>query len=304
MTELTRVPDTGADSAVSAFVDFVRATRSPHTTAAYASDLRLVGAALTVPLAEAGTGALQRWVADELARGRSARTVRRRAAALRSFYEHLSELGERADNPARALQLPRNPRRLPRPLAPATIARLLHSPNVTTPAGLRDRALLETLYAAALRVSEATTLSVGDVDLSRRLLHVFGKGAKQRVVPFGRPAADALRRYLTRGRPKLASNRGCDQGLFLNHRGARLTRAGAWLIVKHHAAAVGLGELHPHTLRHSCATHLLEGGADTRTVQELLGHSDLQATQIYLLVSDRRRREVYMRAHPHAREYI
>src|SRR5207247_4338226 len=171
----------------------------------------------------------------------------------------------------------------------------------TQPRDLRDRALAELLYGAGLRVSEAVSLECGGVDLENRLVRCLGKGDKERVVPIGRQAAEALRRYLSRGRPHL--DRRHRPELFLNAKGGPLTRAGAFLILRRRAEKAGLdpARVHPHLLRHSFATHLLEGGADLRSVQELLGHADLGTTELYTHVSDRRRRELYFRAHPHAR---
>jgi integrase/recombinase XerD len=166
---------------------------------------------------------------------------------------------------------------------------------------MRDKALVELLYGGGLRVSEAVGLERAAVDLDERLVRCLGKGNKERIVPIGRSAADALRRYLAHGRPYL--DRRLRPELFLNARGGPLTRAGAFLIVRRLAEKAGLDpeRVHPHLLRHSFATHLLEGGADLRSVQEMLGHADLATTQIYTHVSDRRRREAYFQAHPHAR---
>jgi len=165
---------------------------------------------------------------------------------------------------------------------------------------MRDRALVELMYGAGLRVSETRGLGRGAVDLDARLVRAFGKGSKERIVPLGRPAADALRRYIAMGRPHL--DRRSRPELFLNARGGPLTRAGAFLILRRLAERAGLepGRVHPHLLRHSFATHLLEGGADLRSVQEMLGHADLSTTELYTHVSDRRRRELYFQAHPHA----
>src|SRR4029077_6238284 len=166
---------------------------------------------------------------------------------------------------------------------------------------LRDRALVELLYGAGLRVSEAVGLERAGVDLDQRLVRALGKGSKERIVPIGRPAVEALRRYLARGRPYL--DRRHRPELFLNARGGALTRSGAVLVLRRLAGAAGLepDRVHPHLLRHSFATHLLEGGADLRSVQEMLGHADLATTQIYTHVSDKRRREAYFQAHPHAK---
>src|ERR671924_641530 len=224
-----------------------------------------------------------------------------RTAALRSFFRHQTLLGTRGDNPAAELELPRRIRRLPRTLSPAEAERLVEAAAGTQPRDLRDRALVELLYGAGLRVSEAVSLERGGVDLDGRLVRCIGKGSKERVVPIGRQAGEALRRYLARGRPFL--DRRHRPELFLNAKGGPLTRAGAFLILRRLAAPAGAQpeRIPPHLLRPSFATHLLEGGADLRSVQELLGHADLATTELYTHVSDRRRRELYFQAHPHAR---
>ena len=211
-------------------------------------------------------------------------------------------LGARADNPAAELELPRRRRTLPRTLSPGEVERLIDAAAGTTPRALRDRALVELLYGAGLRVSEAVGARPRGVDLEHRLVRAFGKGSKERIVPIGREAVEALRRYLSRGRPFL--DRRHRPELFLNAQGGALTRAGAFLILRRLAEKAGLEpeRIHPHLLRHSFATHLLEGGADLRSVQEMLGHADLATTELYTHVSDRRRRELYFQAHPHARQ--
>jgi integrase/recombinase XerD len=210
-------------------------------------------------------------------------------------------LGARADNPAAALQLPKRTRRLPRTLSPSEAERLIDAAAGTTPRSLRDAALVELLYGAGLRVGEAVGLERSGVDLEQRLVRCIGKGGKERVVPVGRAAVEALRLYLARGRPFLDARHRPE--LFLNARGGALTRAGAFLILRKLAEKAGLepGRVHPHLLRHSFATHLLEGGADLRSVQEMLGHADLATTELYTHVSDSRRRALYFQAHPHAR---
>jgi integrase/recombinase XerD len=211
-------------------------------------------------------------------------------------------LGTRGDNPAADLDLPKRRRTLPRTLSPGEAERLIDAANGTTPRALRDRALVELLYGAGLRVSEAVGLERNGVDLDERLVRCVGKGSKERVVPVGREAVESLRRYLARGRPYL--DRRHRPELFLNAQGGALTRAGAFFILRRLAETAGLepGRVHPHLLRHSFATHLLEGGADLRSVQEMLGHADLSTTELYTHVSDRRRRELYFQAHPHARK--
>ena len=195
----------------------------------------------------------------------------------------------------------KNRPKLPRTLSPREAERLIEAAAGTQPRALRDAALVELLYGAGLRVSEAVGLERAGVDLDERLVRCTGKGGKERVVPIGRAATEALRRYVSRGRPYL--DRRFRAELFLNHRGGPLTRAGAFLILRKLAEKAGLeaGRVHPHLLRHSFATHLLEGGADLRSVQEMLGHADLATTELYTHVTDKRRRETYFAAHPHAR---
>jgi integrase/recombinase XerD len=295
MTARTRDPD------VEGFLALLAASRSPRTVAAYRRDLASVADRLGRPVASAKLDELERYVAELRAAGLAPSTIARRIAAVRSFFLHLVLVGRVQENPAAALELPRRHRRLPRTLSPGEAERLLEAAAGTTPRALRDRALAELLYGGGLRVSEAVGLERGGVDLERRLVRALGKRDRERVVPIGRAAADALRRYLAHGRPHL--ERRPRPELFLNAQGGPLTRAGAFLILRRLAGKAGLEpeRVHPHLLRHSFATHLLEGGADLRSVQELLGHADLSTTELYTHVSDRRRREAYFAAHPHAR---
>jgi integrase/recombinase XerD len=298
----TREPDVnGNDPAVAGFLALLATRRAPRTVDAYRRDLANLTSFLGHSPTSARTEDIESWLSDLRARGQAPSSVARRAAAARTFYRHLVALGERADNPAADVDLPRRRERLPRSLSLREVERLIEAANGTTPRSLRDRALIELLYGAGLRVSEAVGLGRGDVDLEARLVRCVGKGEKERVVPLGSEAVAALRRYLSRGRPYL-DRRHCPD-LFLNAQGGSLTRAGAFLIVRRLAAKAGLDpeRVHPHLLRHSFATHLLEGGADLRSVQEMLGHADLGTTELYTHVSDRRRRETYFQAHPHAR---
>ena len=296
-TRPTRAPD----PAVRGFLALLAARRAPRTVDAYRRDLADLAGFLDGLPAAASTDNLQAWLADLRARGQAPSSIVRRAAAARSFYNHLVLLGQREDNPAADLDLPRRRTRLPRTLSPGEVERLIQAANGTTPRALRDRALVELLYGAGLRVSEAVGLDRGRIDLENRLVRCLGKGDKERIVPLGREGVEAVRRYLSRGRPYL--DRRHRPELFLNAQGGALTRAGAFLILRRLAAKAGLDptRVHPHLLRHSFATHLLEGGADLRSVQEMLGHSDLSTTEIYTHVSDTRRRDTYFRAHPHAR---
>src|SRR5436189_366383 len=289
------------DPELEGFLALLAATRAPRTVDAYRRDLDDLAGRLRRPLHAVTTEELERYLAELRAEGRSSATIARRTAAARSFFRHLVLLGRRTDNPAAAVALPRKARRLPRTLSPSEAERLIDAAAGTTPRSLRDRALVELLYGAGLRVSEAVGLGKTDVDLEQRLVRCIGKGNKERIVPVGRHAVEALRRYLAHGRPYLDKRHRPE--LFLNAQGGALTRAGAFLILRRLAGRAGLEpeRVHPHLLRHSFATHLLEGGADLRSVQEMLGHADLGTTELYTHVSDRRRRDVYFRSHPHAR---
>ena len=289
-------------AAVDSFLAFSATRLAPRTVDAYRRDLADFAARLGRSPADATPDELAEYVASLRAAGRAATTIARRVAAIRSFFRHQVLIGARADNPATELELPRRRRTLPRTLSQGEAVRLIEAAAGTTPRSLRDRALVELLYGAGLRVSEAVGLDRSGVDLERRLVRCIGKGSKERIVPIGREAAESLRRYLARGRPYLDKRHRPE--LFLNAQGGTLTRAGAFLILRRLAAKAGLEpeRVHPHLLRHSFATHLLEGGADLRSVQEMLGHADLSTTERYTHVSDRRRRELYFQAHPHARK--
>jgi integrase/recombinase XerD len=295
MTGLTRDPE------VEGFLAVAAARLAPRTLEAYRRDLEALGNWLKRRPSSATRDDLERYLAELRAKGLAGSTIARRLAAVRSFFRHQVLIGAREDNPAAEIDPPRRPRRLPRTLSPGEAERLVEAAAGTTPRALRDHALVELLYGAGLRVSEAVGLDRGGVDLDQRLVRSLGKGDKERVVPIGRSATEALRRYLARGRPHL--DRCHRTELFLNAQGGPLTRAGAFLILRRLAEKAGLesGRVHPHLLRHSFATHLLEGGADLRSVQEMLGHADLATTELYTHVTDRRRREAYYAAHPHAR---
>jgi len=296
----TPAPDP-RDPDVEGFLALLAARRAPKTVEAYRRDLRQLGAYLGKPIAKATLEELERYTAQLRADGLSGATIARRTAAARSFYRHQQLLGARDDNPAAAIKLPRRAKPLPKTLSPGEAERLIQAAAGTQPRALRDQALVELLYGAGLRVSEAIGLEKAGVDLDDRLVRVIGKGGKERVVPIGRHAAQALLRYLGRGRPYLDVRHRPE--LFLNARGGPLTRAGAFLFLRKLAEKAWLDpqRVHPQLLRHSFATHLLEGGADLRSVQEMLGHADLSTTELYTHVTDRRRRQLYFQAHPHAR---
>jgi integrase/recombinase XerD len=227
-------------------------------------------------------------------------TIHRKSACLRSFYRHLRRDGLLDTDPTATLSTPRRSRKLPHVLTRGEVEELLAQPRGTEPAALRDRALLEVMYACGLRASEAIGLELMDVDTDDGVLRARGKGSKERVVPIGQAALKALRTYLERGRPKLVKG-APEAHLFVNFRGGHLTRQGLYKIVRRHAQTAGLADrMSPHTLRHTFATHLLAGGCDLRSVQEMLGHADVSTTQLYTHLSSERLKDVYFRAHPRA----
>jgi len=290
-----------------AYLEFERGL-SRNTLDAYRSDLLQLGGYLGrigVSIQDAAHGDLAGFL-DDLAAGAEDRppvapaTLQRKVACLRSFYRHLRREGILDHDPTADLRAPRKSQKLPHVLSRSDVARLLGAPRGTEPAMLRDRALLEVMYACGLRASEATGLETGDVDLRNGVLRARGKGSKERLVPVGREAVNAVRTYVERGRPALVG--AGEQGkLFVNQRGGELTRQGLYKIVQRHARTAGLeGRMSPHTLRHTFATHLLAGGCDLRAVQEMLGHADIATTQIYTHLSAERLKDVYFRAHPRA----
>ena len=232
----------------------------------------------------------------------AASSAGRTLVAVRGFHRFLAAEGETTHDPARAVTPPAPPSRLPKAIPVDAVERLLEAASLgESPISLRDRALLEVLYGSGARISEAVGLDLDDVDLDEGVVRVFGKGSKQRVVPLGSYAVRALGEYLVRGRPELAAKGPGTPAIFLGHRGRRLSRQSAWAVIRTAAERAGLEHVSPHTLRHSFATHLLDGGADVRVVQELLGHASVTTTQIYTLVTVQRLREVYAQAHPRAR---
>ncbi len=316
------------DGLVQTYLDHLTVERgmAAHTVAAYRRDLARYSryladrgvsdpAAVTTELIGAYGARLREGVRGAEEDGWSERplapaSVARALVAVRSLHRFGQAEGASVDDPARAVTPPRPPRRLPKALSIEQVQAMLAAPATDTPLGLRDAALLELLYGAGLRVSEAIELDVDDVARLVRVpagepspaLRVLGKGSKERLVPLGSYARAALDAYLIRARPGLASKGSGTPALFVNARGGRLSRQGAWGVLRQVAEAAGIAaEVSPHTLRHSFATHLLDGGADVRVVQELLGHASVTTTQIYTLVTIDHLREVYLTAHPRAR---
>ena len=273
-----------------------------NTLEAYHRDLSRLDAyahARATGVAQLTRRDLEEFVRSVMSEGLSATSTARLVASVRGFYRFLRLSGEVLENPADDLRAPRTFTALPRYLSHDEVEALLNAPDTGTPRGLRDRALLEVLYATGLRVSELVHLRFSDLHLDQGYLQCVGKGGKQRIVPLGEEAADWVRRYVSQGRPTLSKKRE-SAWLFVNARGgARLSRLGFWKLLKQHGLAAGVrSHLSPHVLRHSFATHLLERGADLRAIQTMLGHADLSTTQIYTHVLEARLRQVYDRFHP------
>jgi len=283
--------------------------RAANTLAAYRTDLR----AYVAHLDEAGLGlddvdedTVTAYLRHLRGTDRAPSSVKRAMVAVRSLHRFLAEEHEGRADPTAGVELPRTPKGLPKALSEAEVVTLLDSVTGDDPLARRDRVVLEVLYGTGARISELVGLSLGDVDLDAGLLRVFGKGSKERIVPIGGPATRALVRWLAPGgrdelEPARWARRGDEEALLLNARGGRLSRQGAWLVVKRAGERCGLADrLSPHVLRHSCATHMVDHGADVRTVQELLGHASISTTQVYTLVSAERLLAVYRSAHPRA----
>jgi integrase/recombinase XerC len=296
-------------AATQAFLNFLRVERnaSDLTVKSYADDLTHVAEYFTehtgsVPEPRfVDVGSLRAYVSWLHECGYARSTVARRLACLRSFFRYCSREGLCDTNPAKPLRTPRSGRKLPHFLTTDQVGTLLTTPPANQPAGLRDRAILETMYSAGLRVSELVGLNLTDWDRSAGILRVLGKGRKERIAPVGSYATKALDRWLEVRTPDPKAPEKQRSAMFLNRFGRRLTTRSIGRMLETHIAIAGLSQqTTPHTLRHSFATHLLDGGADLRSVQELLGHKSLTTTQIYTHVSTRRLRETYEKAHPHA----
>lgn len=298
--------DPRADDLIEDFCHHLSLERrlSPHTVTAYRRDLesldRFLGRGRS-GLAEATHGQLRRWLAQLRTLGMARSTIARKAAAVRSFYAWASRRGRVVRNPALLLSSPKLPSRLPTVLKAGEAASLVEAPAGDDPWSVRDRAILELLYGAGIRVAELCGLDVEQVDLVRRRVRVLGKGAKEREVPLGEPAAEALREYLRSPRGETMQEQGGGSALFFNRRGHRLGSRDVRALVERYGREMLVGRrVSPHTLRHSFATHLMEGGADIRAVQELLGHASLEVTQRYTHVSRRRLFGAYRDSHPRA----
>ena len=293
------------DPRVSDYLDHLQAERglSPNTIAAYRIDLRKL-VAWTKGREQSIDSLTPRdisvFVAHLRALGLSARSTGRAIHGIRGFFKFLVREERLKDDPMENVRSPKTFKPLPRFLNRTQVENLLKAPDPSNPLGLRDRAILETLYASGLRASEITKLRAENIDAEIGLLRIFGKGRKERLVPIGSSALAAILRYEQEGRARLLKNRKTKE-LFLNHSGGGLSRMGLWLIVRRHALTVGVADvLTPHVLRHSFATHLLENGADLRALQAMLGHADISTTEIYTHVTRERLRQVFDKYHPRA----
>jgi integrase/recombinase XerD len=294
------------DALVQRFLDYMLVERglSSHTIASYGRDIaQFVAFALEMDVESAGrvtddlfTQFLARLRKEEYA----TTSVARKLAAVRAFFKFLQREGEVVSNLADAVDNPRTVKPLPKTLTEDDIIKLLSQPDLSDPNGLRDRAMIETLYATGLRVSELIGLLSNDVNLPSGFIRCIGKGSKERVVPIGEVAVELIRRYLLECRPRFLKG-GRSEYLFLTKRGEPMSRVGFWKVIKKYAMAAGITkQITPHVLRHSFATHLLEHGADIRSIQEMLGHASVATTQVYTHVSREHLREVYRKSHPRA----
>jgi integrase/recombinase XerD len=287
------------------YLDHLRVERalSPNTLEAYGRDLARLeahAARRKRRVAVLRQADLAAFIADLRGQGLAARSVARAVHAVHGLYRFAVREGRAPADPMENLKAPRAFKALPRYLSAAQVEALLAAPDTATPLGVRDRAILEVLYATGLRVSELIGLRVDDLDMQVGIVTCFGKGSKERLVPLGEIALSWVRRYLAEVRPVMAGPRSRSV-LFLSRRGGHLSRMGLWGIVRRHAVTAGVERvLTPHVMRHSFATHLLEGGADLRAVQAMLGHADISTTQIYTHVTRERLRQVYDRFHPRA----
>jgi integrase/recombinase XerD len=303
-SEATAAPPAGSHERIlDEYLDHLRVERrlAVNSVDSYARDLaRLVrfAAATECAVSALTRGQLEAFVRGLLSEGLSPRSAARSVASVRGFYRHLVREGRITASPAEDLQGARPWPALPRYLTPDEVDRLIEQPDIGMPLGLRDRAMLEVLYATGLRVSELVGLRAADVNMSAGYLTCTGKGDKQRLVPLGDRAVACVRAYQRDGRPALAKPASSTR-LFLNARGGPLSRVGFWMVLKGHARQAGLRpDVSPHVLRHSFATHLLERGADLRAIQMMLGHADLSTTQIYTHVLETRMRAIYDQFHP------
>lgn len=291
---------------VTEFINYLAVERglAKNTLESYGRDLRqfqnyLKNSQLDI-LKNSSRDTILSYLGNLQSKGRSISTISRNLAAIKSFYQYMVRERHLDKDPAVNLESPKLEKKLPKILTIHEVEELLKQPNILLPTGLRDKSMLELLYATGIRVSELTNLNISDINLDMGYIKCYGKGFKERIVPLGSIAARCVQEYVGKGRPRLVRSYE-EPSLFVNHHGNRLTRQGFWKIVKKYALEANIMKaITPHTLRHSFATHLLENGADLRSVQEMLGHADISTTQIYTHVTKNRLKEVYDKTHPRA----
>ncbi len=293
------------DEVIKNYVDYLLSVRgySENTAKAYSIDLKkfkefLTSEGLADRLHEVDVKVLDRFVEKLKSDGLKRSTIARAISSVRSFYRYLVNHDIIRSNPAELLDLPDKEFRVPEALTYEEVEKLLNAPDTNTPKGLRDKAMFELLYATGMRVSELLNLTLGDVDMREKIVRCTGKGARERVIPFGDHAAEALDGYIKNGRPFLVRKRRTNY-VFVNTKGGKLSRTGFWKILKDYGNRIGLGEkLHPHLLRHTFATHLLAGGCDLTIIKELLGHASISTTQVYTRRDVEDLRKIVMSCHP------
>ena len=294
------------ESLIQEFIDYLGHEKglATNTLESYGRDLRqyhgFLSGKSTQTLEDASQATIVAYLMHLRKQGKATATIARRLAALKAFYQFLVKENYVTQDPTDDLASPKLERKLPKVLTVQEVERLLTQPDYSTPAGKRDKAMLELLYATGMRVSELVNLNIDNVDLQEGFIRCVGKGSKERIVPMGQIAILAVKDYSENARLKLIADPK-ELAVFVNHHGKRLTRQGFWKIVKKYAVQAKIRkEITPHTLRHSFATHLLENGADIRSVQEMLGHADISTTQIYTHVTKERLKDVYAKSHPRA----
>ena len=289
------------ESALKEFTEYlcVEKRHSPHTVDGYRRDIERFILFRSSSRAQSVTTAdIRQYLLSLRENQLSSRSIARGLSSLKSFFKYLVEEGLMAENPAEGLESPKTWRKLPDTLSLNEVESILKQPNITTPLGLRDKTMLEVLYATGVRVTELISLKVNDLNIEVGFIRSFGKGGKERVIPLGDVAQSYLKRYLAVSRPKLLKNKS-HSALFVSRRKTPMTRQAFWKILKQYVVQAGITRpVSPHTLRHAFATHLLERGADLRSVQQMLGHSDISTTQIYTHVVQKRLREVFEDCHP------
>jgi len=288
------------------FINYLSVERglAKNTLESYSRDLKSFQKFLSESeihdVREINRSALLTYMAKQQQKGKANSSIGRSMAALKSFFRFLLQENQIEIDPTADFESPKTEKRLPKVLMPTDIEKLLCQPKLSTPMGKRDKAMLEMLYATGIRVTELVSLNLNDLFLENGFIRCFGKGSKERIIPIGSAAVKYTQEYLSKGRSRLLGSK-ANQALFLNFHGNRLTRQGFWKIIKKHAKDANIKrEITPHTLRHSFATHLLENGADLRSVQEMLGHADISTTQIYTHITRNRLKDVYGKTHPRA----